>query len=96
MDQLRSAYRNEMEKRESEAAKKLGAQKLDFDETVRRLKANEGKLREEQRLAMQQKIDEVGKKDSKGRTGLKLVCALLPAVGSIVLSILGINVGGFL
>ncbi|KAK4892653.1 hypothetical protein LTR27_008929 [Elasticomyces elasticus] len=95
MEELRSAYRKEIEKREGELEKKIGAQKLDFDETVSRLKANEGKLREEQRRAMQQKIDEIDKKDSKGRTGLKLVASLLPLVGSIVLGFLGIGGGGF-
>ncbi|KAK3070300.1 hypothetical protein LTR53_000895 [Teratosphaeriaceae sp. CCFEE 6253] len=97
MEELRSAYRKEVEKREGEMMKKLGAQKLDFDETVARLKANEGKLREEQRVAMQQKINEVDRKDSKGRTGMKLVVSLLPVVGSVVLSLLGIggvNIGG--
>jgi hypothetical protein len=91
IDDLRVAHRKDMEKREAEMQQLLGAQKLDFDETVVKLKANEGKLREEQKLAMQQKIDEVDKKDSKGRTGLKLVVSLLPMVGSIVLSILGFS-----
>jgi hypothetical protein len=100
LDTLHAAYRveagerlRESEKREREIEKLLDTQRLSFDDTVAKLKASEGKLREEQRVAMHQKINEFDKKDSKGRTALKLVMSLLPLVGTIVLGILGIGGG---
>ena len=74
LDVLRAAHRQETEdrlreseRREREIEKLLNAQKLNFNNTVAKLRASRSKVREEQRVAMQQKIDEFQKKDSKGR-----------------------------
>ena len=53
-----AARRQETDKREQEIEKLSSTQKLEFDEFVARLRAHEGKLRAEQRVAMQQKIEE--------------------------------------
>ncbi|WPH02106.1 P-loop containing nucleoside triphosphate hydrolase protein [Acrodontium crateriforme] len=72
---------------------KLGGENLNFEETVKKLKENEAKLRKEQREAMQAEIDAMKKKPKKDRTAVKLLLALLPTVGSIVLALLGLSPG---
>jgi flagellar biosynthesis GTPase FlhF len=105
IEAIKAAQRQDKEKHEREKEKyekEIGTlisthnlDKLDFDEVVARLKANEGKLREEQQVALQEKIDELDKKDSKGRTAIKLIGSLLPLLGSIVLGLLGLGGVGF-
>jgi len=91
LEELRAAYQRELEHR-------LGNQKLDFEDTVRKLQANEAKLREEQRVALRQEIAEMKKKPKGDRTALRLLAAIIPTVGTIVLSFLGLGglpLGGF-
>ncbi|KAF2723147.1 P-loop containing nucleoside triphosphate hydrolase protein [Polychaeton citri CBS 116435] len=84
MQSIKAFYEKKMEQ--------LSAQgDLDFDATVQKLRANDGKLRKEQRVAMHQEIDEMKKKPKSERTGVKLILALLPAVGSVVLALLGLS-----
>jgi flagellar biosynthesis GTPase FlhF len=95
IEAIRAAHQQDMEKHSQEIEKLISTHQLTFDETVAMFKANEGKLREEQRVAMQEKIDELDKKDSKGRTAFKLICSLLPLLGSVVLGLLGLGGIGF-
>nr|OQO22531.1 hypothetical protein B0A51_09682 [Rachicladosporium sp. CCFEE 5018] len=78
MDDLRSAYDRKLEKQ-------LSAQKLDFDEVVAKLTANQGKLRHEQRVAMQAEIDKMKKEKSGKRSAGQLIMKILPLVGTVVL-----------
>lgn len=82
-----------VKKHRREMEEQLGAQKLDFDQTVQKLLANEKKLRKEQSDAMQQKIDEISRRPQKDRTGRNLVIGLLPTLGGLALSLLGIPLG---
>lgn len=87
MDELRLAY-------EKELTKKLGSQQLDFDETVAKLRANEAKLRKEQRELMDAEIEKMQKANKGDRTVIKLLASLIPTVGTVVLGILGVTTGG--
>jgi len=100
-DMLRYEQRNEARRRESEYdqlqaeyqkrfKQELSEQKLEYDEVIAQLKANEAKLRREQRDAIDAEIAKMDKKDKKERTGLKLVLGLVPLVGSVVFSLLGL------
>lgn len=86
MDDLRGAYNKEMEQ-------KLSALKLDYEETVATLTANQDMLREEQRVRMQAEIDSMQKQKKEKRSGVKLVLSLLPMLGTVVLSAIGIPLG---
>jgi len=110
-DMLRYEQRNEARRRQDEYDElrteferrlelKLSEQKLGYDEVVAQLKANESKLRQEQKDAVKAKIAEMNQEPSKKKSALKLVMSLLPIVGSVVLGVLGIPLpigllGGF-
>lgn len=82
MDDLKSAYNRE-----------LGAQKLDFDNTVATLLANQEKLREEQREAMHVRIEAEKRKPKSKQSGGELVMELVSTLGTVALSAMGIPVG---
>lgn len=97
LDQLRAerdAQQKENERQrkayEAQIVEKLGAQKLEYDEAIARLKANENKLRREQREVLEQKIQEQSKKPKKERTVIKLLLSLLPVLGSVAFGLLGL------
>lgn len=64
----------------------------DFDETVAKLEANGGKLRREQREAVQREINVLKKKPKRQRTVIKLMLAILPVLGSVAFALIGIPI----
>ncbi|CAK1366720.1 hypothetical protein CB0940_10104 [Cercospora beticola] len=82
MDDLKAAYERE-----------LGKHKLDFEDTVRTLLANQDRLREEQRRVVTAEIEAMKKKPKDKRSGTALVVGLVKTVGSVALSSMGIPMG---
>lgn len=88
IEDLKEAYQKQIDA-------KLGAQKVDFEQTVQTLMANQEKLREEQRRMMQIEIDNMRKKPKEKRSVSGLILGLIPTIGGLALSAMGIPVGLF-
>ncbi|KAK5120260.1 hypothetical protein LTR85_006466 [Meristemomyces frigidus] len=89
-----NALQNELQRKYSqELDNKLGAQHLGFEETAAKLLADKSKLRREQAVVLQDKIDDMKKQPKKERTGKKLLLSLLPVLGTVAMSLIGIPLG---
>lgn len=83
----------ENHERQREELLKLKAQKYEekmhFDGIVSQMRANEHKVRAEEREALEKKIKELEKKPSKKGLGVKLLLGILPMLGSVAMAALG-------
>ena len=98
IEEMSRELKREAEQQETNHRLALEAQRIEdrmhFEEIVAQLRLNEGKIREEERRFLEQRIREMETKPPNKRRGAKLLIGLAPMLGSVAMSLLGFPVMG--
>lgn len=94
LEETKRELRRTAQQQKEEHELELRAQKVEdqmrFDQIVAQLRKNANKVRVEERLYLEEKINEVEKKPTKTKgKGVRILCKVAPMLGSVAMSLLG-------
>lgn len=88
--ELRRTVQQQKEEHELELRAQKVEDQMRFDQIVAQFRKNADKVRVEERLYLEEKINEVEKKPTKTKgKGVQILCKVAPMLGSVAMSLLG-------
>lgn len=88
--ELKKTVQQQKEEHELELRAQKVEDQMHFDQIIAELRKNSDKVRVEERLYLEEKIQEVEKKPTKTKgKGKKFLCKIAPILGSVAMSLLG-------